>query len=75
MFPSACFFGDPVSKLRIPSSHTLNPTKKLYETLAARINRIFYFHPRTIGRQIHLIRTPKQFALLFKIAASLIMRR
>ncbi len=69
------FFRRPGIEAVDPIFTHIESNEKLYKTLAARINRFFYFHPRTLGRQIHLVRTPKQFALLFKIAAGLIMRR
>ena len=67
------FFRRPGIEAADPIFAHIESNEKLYKALAARINRIFYFHPRTLGRQIHLIRTPGQFALLFKIAAGLII--
>ncbi len=43
-----------------------------YESLAARVNRAFYFKPRTLLRQSSLLRTPAQLALWLRIAANLL---
>lgn len=46
--------------------------RQAYTSLATRVNRAFYFKPRTLLRQSALLRTPRQLALWFKIAANLL---
>jgi len=48
--------------------------RQAYTSLAARVNRAFYFKPRTLLRQSALLRTPRQLALWFRIAANLLRK-
>ncbi len=68
------FFPRPGIEITNPAFADIEFNENLYKNLAARINRTFYFHPRTIARQLYLLRSPKRFALLFKIAAGLMIR-
>jgi len=49
--------------------------RQAYTALAARVNRAFYFKPRTLLRQSALLRTPGQLALWLGIAANLLRTR
>lgn len=48
--------------------------RQAYTSLTARVNRAFYFKPRTLLRQSALLRTPRQLALWFEIAANLLRK-
>ncbi len=55
-----------------PAVLRVESNRPAYESLAARVNRAFYFKPRTLLRQSALLRTPGQLALWLRIAANLL---
>ena len=58
-----------------PGLDHIESNENIYKTMAARINRNFYFHPKTLLRHLNTYMTPRELSNWLRIALHLLVRR
>ena len=67
------FYPRPGIDIQNPFLNRSYLNREAHQAIAKRINRYFYFRPRTVARQMFAVQSLKQFIFQLKIAANLLL--
>jgi len=69
------FYPRPGIDIENPFLNRLYLNREAHQAIANRIDRHFYFHPRSIANQMLSVKNLNQFAFQVKIAANLLLAK